>query len=68
MGADFTMPELRRNRRKKTKREQEGASEEGERKLPSFIAGTGDNVGDPTVTHDPTTYTWQLNSNDGTLQ
>ena len=61
MGSDFTMPELRRNRRKKTKRKKEGVSEGGERKPPSFIAGTWDNVGDPTVTHDPTTYTWQRN-------
>ena len=59
IGSDFTIAELRRNMRKKTKREQGNAGDKEEGKLPSFITGAGDNVGDPTVTHDPTTYTWQ---------
>ena len=57
-----------RSNSKKAKREQGSAGDEEEGKLPSFIAGAGDNMGNPTVTHDPTTYTWQQNSDDGTLQ
>ena len=60
--------ELRRNRRKKAKWEEGSASEEEERKLPSFIVEAGDDVGNPTVTHDPTIYTWQRNSDDGAIQ